>query len=287
LPDVPRGPRIPPVLSATAGLGQVEASWVRSPGAKESEVWLRDVTAGGSWERSAQHVTDTDHTLTGLPPWHHVQLQTAPIKGAWRAAPDAWSNVVDVEVLGDRLDAPVVSATAGGDGVATLHWDPVPGATSYAVQARPADQPGVWLDEGTTTAPSATVGDLLNRFGYVFRVRALRGDLTSDFSAEAGVKVPPLAAVRRVRVASTKRGIRTTALPVTAATSYTLRIATAKRCGRPPSRSRFSVAASGLTRTTKKLRLDGRAVWVQWVAARYGIEGELAPSSTACVRLRR
>jgi hypothetical protein len=195
--------------------------------------------------------------------------------------------VVDVEVPGDHLDAPLASATATSDGTATIRWDPVPGATSYAVQARPADQPGVWLDEGATTGASTTVGDLLNRFGYVFRVRALRGDLASAFSAEAPVTVPPLTAVRRVRVTVTRHGVRTVAKPVAAATSYTLRVATSRRCGRPPRASRFELAASGLTRTTKKLRLDARAVWVRWAAVRYGIEGELARSSTACVELPR
>lgn len=287
IPDVPRGPRLPPFLEAQSGVGHVALSWVRSPGANESEVWMRDVTAGGSWQRAAAHVTDTDFTVTGLPAWHHVQVQTAPVKGAWRAAHDAWSNVVEVEVLGDHLDAPVASATATSDGTATIRWDPVPGATSYAVQARPADQPGVWIDEGVTSGRSTTVGDLLNRFGYVFRVRALRGDLASAFSAEAPVTVPPLTAVHRVRVTVIRRGVRTVAKPVAAATSYTLRVATSRRCGRPPRDARFQLAASGLTRTTKKLRLDARAVWVRWVAVRYGIEGELAPSSTACVKLPR
>jgi len=288
IPDVPRGPRIPPLLSAhAAGAGEVTSSWVRSPGANESEVWLRDATAAGSWQRVAQHVTETSYLLADLPAWHHVQLQTAPIKGNWRAAQDAWSNVVDVEVLDDHLDQPAATVTATSAGVATVQWDRVLGATSYAVQARPADQPGVWLDESTTDALSWSVPDLLNRFAYVFWVRAMRGDLMSDFSAEAPVTVPPLPAVRHVRVIPTRRGVRTTAPPVTAATSYTLRVATAKRCGRPPASSRFAVVGSGLTRTAKRLRVDARAVWVQWVAVRYGIEGELAQSSTACARTRR
>jgi lysophospholipase L1-like esterase len=287
IPDVPRGPRLPPLLSAQPGVGEVALSWVRSPGANESEVWVRDVTAGGSWQRAGDHVTETDYTVAGLPAWHHVQVQTAPVKGAWRAAQDAWSNVVEAEVLGEHIDAPVASATATSDGTATLVWDPVPGATSYAVQARPADQPGAWLDEGATAGRSMAVRDLLNRFGYVFRVRALRGGLASVFSAEAPVTVPPLPAVRGVRVTVTRRGVRTTAAPVAAATSYTLRVATARRCGRPPSDTRFELAATGITRTAKKLRLDARAVWVRWVAVRYGIEGELAPASTACVKLPR
>ena len=210
-----------------------------------------------------------------------------PTKWDWRAREDAWSNVVGLQVLDDHLVAPAASVTAVPSGVATVAWHPVPGATSYAVQARPADQPGAWLDAGTTTGTAATVGDLLNTIGYVFRVRALRGELASPFSAEAPVTVPPLPAVRRVRVVATRSGVRTTARPVTAATSYTLRVATGMRCARPPRDTRFTIAASGLTRTSKRLRLDARAVWVRWVAVRKGIEGSQARSSTACVRLRR
>jgi hypothetical protein len=287
IPQVPLGPRIPPVLSASGGLRQAQLSWVRSPGSHQSEVWARDATAGGDWHLVLEHQTELGATVDGLAGWHRIQLQTAPYKGTQRAQPDAWSNVVEVEVLDDHLAAPAASAAATPDGVVTVRWTPVPGATSYVVQARPAEQPGAWLDQVSTTATSAVVGRLLNRFGYVFRVRALRGDLASAYSVEAPVTVPPLPAVRRVRVTATRSGVRTTALPVPAATSYTLRVATAKRCGRPPGSSRFVVAGSGLTRTTKTLRLEGRAVWVRWVAARNGIEGELARSSTACVPLRR
>jgi len=145
----------------------------------------------------------------------------------------------------------------------------------------------MWIDEGSTAAQSAIVADLLNRFAYVFRVRAERGALDSDFSAEAPVVVPPLSAVKRARLTTTTRGVRATALPVLAATSYTLRVATTRRCGRPPGNGRFRVAASGLVHTRKNLRVDAPAVWVRWVAVRYGIEGKLAPSSTACARLPR
>jgi lysophospholipase L1-like esterase len=286
IPQVPLGPRIPPVLSASGGLRQAELSWVRSPGSRQSEVWARDATIGGDWHLVLEHQTELSATVDGLPGWHQIQLQTAPYKGDLRAQPDAWSNMVEVEVRDDHLATPAVSATATPAGVATVAWASVPGALAYAVEGRSANQPGVWLDMGTTTRLSATVGGLLNRAGYVFRVRAVRGALASNFSVETLIVVPPLPAMRRVRVTAAKAGVRTTARSVSGATSYTLRVATTRRCGRPPVSSSFAVVASGLTRTSKRLRLDARAVWVQWVAARSGIEGELARSSTACVRLR-
>ena len=98
LPDVPVGPRTPPVLTPTARPGGVDLTWVRSPGAQQSEVWVRDLSAGSGWSRAADAVTGLGHSLSGLPVGHTVQVQTRPVKGFIVAQPDAWSNVVQVEV---------------------------------------------------------------------------------------------------------------------------------------------------------------------------------------------
>ena len=100
IPTVPLGPRIPPVLSATAGVGNVQLSWIRSPGSQKSDVYLRDVSAGGPFQKVASDQTGTAYTVTGLTAGHTVELQTRPYKGFWIAEPDAWSNVVQVQVLG-------------------------------------------------------------------------------------------------------------------------------------------------------------------------------------------
>ena len=285
VPNVPLGPRIPPVLSASGGLHQAALTWVRSPGSHESEIWARDVTTGEAWHRVAEHQTGTSVTLGALPGWHHVQLRTAPFKGTQRAAEDAWSNVVDVEVLDDHLDAPVPTATASPQGLASVRWAAVPGAASYTVQWRRSDQPDGWVGTVSTTVPSASVGGLANRTSYVFRVRAVRDALASRGDDEAGV--PPLGAVRRARLARTAHGVRATGTPVPVATSYTLRAATTASCAQAPRERRFTVAATGLGRPKKRLRIDARAVWVRWVAVREdGVEGDLVPSSTDCIRLR-
>ena len=101
LPEVPRGPRIRPVLTATSELGNVHLVWQRSPGAQESEVFVRDVTAGEDWRQVAAHVTGTTYDVAGLTGGHHLQVQVVPTKWGWRALEDAWSNVVDVEVGAD------------------------------------------------------------------------------------------------------------------------------------------------------------------------------------------
>ena len=96
LPVVPRGPRIPPVLTAAPAPDGADLSWVRSPGAQESEVWRRDATAGTAWQLVAEHVTGTTYSASGLVSGHRFQFQTRPSKGFWIAQPDAWSNVAEV-----------------------------------------------------------------------------------------------------------------------------------------------------------------------------------------------
>jgi len=108
------------------------------------------------------------------------------------------------QVLGDHLDRPAVTASARSDGTATVAWQPVPGATSYAVQWRRSDRAGR-RDAGRADGTSLDVRDLVSRVGYSFRVRAKRAGLVSDFSAESATRVPPVAAVASVAVASCAR----------------------------------------------------------------------------------
>ena len=144
IPTVPLGPRIPPVLSATAGVGTVQLSWIRSPGSQKSDVYARDVTAGGPFQKVASDQTGTAYTVAGLTAQHQVQLQTRPYKGFWLAEPDAWSNVVAVTVL-DTLTPPVVvqvPALAPVQGVRVhrsrhgirTSAEAVTGATSYTLR---------------------------------------------------------------------------------------------------------------------------------------------------------
>ena len=287
LPEVPLGPRIPPTLSATGGLHQALVGWVRSPGSHQSEIWARDVTAAEGWHRVAEHETGISATVGGLPGWHRVQLRTAPFKGTQRAAEDAWSNVVEVEVLDDHLDRPVATAKAAADGVATVGWAAVPGATSYAVQWRRSDRADGWAGAVSAPGTAAKVGGLANRAGYVFRVRAERGGLVGDWSDQVATTVPALAAVTGARVTRSARLLKARARPVAFATSYILEAAAAPSCRRAPRSRAFEVVAAGLTTPTKRFRFPGRAVWVRWVAVRDGVEGHVAATSTACVRRRK
>ena len=279
------GPRLRPVLSATPALHGANLQWLRSPGSPETETWLRDLTVGQDWHRVGDRTTAETASLTGLADWHRIEVKVLPVKGQ-PGPEDAFSNVVGLEVLGDRLAVPSPGAHASASGVVDVSWAPVPGATSYTLQWSPAAKPLTWQTV-SATPPSVEITGLASRAGYRFRVRAERGPLLGDFSAPAAVVVPGLAPVRKARVTRTAHGVRATGHHVLDATSYTLRMATSGSCARVPRARRFTVAATGLTTPAARLRLEARAVWVRWVAVRGGVEGDLAPSSTACVRLGR
>lgn len=288
LPDVPRGPRIPPVLSGAPGVREVEVTWQRSPGATEYDLSLRDLTTGGGWHQVADALTDArpSAVIGDLPAWHRVQLQLAPTKGLWRAEPDAWSNVVELEVQGDSLARARPEVSVRPDGTATVEWRAVLGAAAYEVQWRPAEQPDGWRDAGSTSMTSAVVDRLTSRSQYAFRIRALRGPVTGAWS-EVVASVPPVPPVRAHAVVTNTGAIRAFAAPVPAATSYTLRVATAASCSRPPGPRRFRVLAARILQPVRRFRSHGRASWVRWVAVRGEVEGAVGASSTACVRLPR
>ena len=194
--------------------------------------------------------------------------------------------MVDVQVLDDHLDRPAAATSkATAEGVATVAWAAVPGATSYAVQWRRADQPGGWLGTVSVPGSTATVTGLGNRAGYAFRVRAERGPLAGDWSDETVTRVPALAAVTGARVTRSAGALKARGRPVAFATSYTLKAAAAPSCRQSPRGGKFEVIAAGLTTPAKRFRLTGRSVWVRWVATRGGVKGDIAAGSSACVRL--
>ncbi len=284
LAQTPVGPRLRPVLSVLPVLHGADLHWQRSPGAPETDVWLRDLTAGEGWHRVGDRTTAETASLAGLADWHRVEVKVLPVKGQ-PGPEDAFSNLVGLEVPGDRLAVPVPAVTSQPAGTAAVTWASVPGATAYTLQWRPVDQPGAWQTQLLPQA-SAQVTGLRNRLRYVFQVRAERPGLLGEFSSAVASVVPALAPVRRARVTRSGRGLRATGRPVPAAASYRLRVAGSSSCARAPRDRRFAIAADGLSRPTKRLRADARAVWIRWVAVRDGVEGDLAASSTDCVRLR-
>jgi len=280
------GPRFPAVPAApTTALHSVHLTWTRSPGAPETDVYARDVTTGEPWHQVGPRTQDTEATIDGLPGWHWFEFKLLPVKGQ-PAADDMFSDVVAAEVPGDALGSPTPTVLAGPDGTATARWQPVLGATAYAVQWRPSDS-AAWTSPEGTVATSYALSGLTSGTDVELRVRAVRGSLVGSWSDVVTARVPALPAVARVDVRGTARGFWTSARPVAGADGYTLRVATVARCGHPPRMRRFTVAAAGLARPVRRVVTDAAAVWVRWTASRGGVEGEVASSSSRCLTLRR
>ena len=204
--------------------------------------------------------------------------------------------------LGPRI-SPQLSATTG-IGSVQLSWVRSPGSQESEVWARDVTAGEAWHRVAEhVTGLGYTVTGLPAAHRVQARTEPLKGFLVAQPDAWSNVvevvvpdtsvpvsipvTVAAPAPVQGVRVRRTKHGVRTTAEAVPGATSYTLKVARTARCGQVPSDTRFTVAASGLVRPTKKLRLRSGAVWVRWVAVRDGVEGDMAPSSSACAKLPR
>ena len=280
------GPRFPAVPDPPAtALRSLHLIWTRSPGAPETDVYARDVTAGEPWHRVGPRTQATDATLDGLPAWHWFELKLLPVKGQV-AADDMFSVVVSAEVPGDALEGPTPTASALADGTARVAWPPVLGASAYTVQWRPVGSEA-WALTDEAVATSYAVSGLTGRASVEFRVRATRGGLVGDWSAPVGAYVPPLPAVGRVAVSRTAHGFRTEARPVPGADGYTLRVAPVTACVRTPAARRFTVAVAGLARPVRRVAARAPAVWVRWTASLGGVEGAVARSSSRCITLRR
>lgn len=96
LPDVEVGPRLAPILSATAGDGQVELAWTAPPGASEYRLFQRDVALGEDFFRRPERLVGEYFVVKDLINGHAYEFKLEAIKGFRAAAADIRSNVVRV-----------------------------------------------------------------------------------------------------------------------------------------------------------------------------------------------
>jgi lysophospholipase L1-like esterase len=169
LPEVPLGPRIPPVLEVIPGDREASLSWIRSPGATSHRVWRRS----GDSDDPAVLVAEVDGSGwldTGLDNATDYTYQVQPIKGTTQALPDAWSAPVTVVPLVDvPADAPLLTVRETRHKYVRLGWEDALGVRDYLVW---------WREEGADwSVRSATGRDLV--------LTPLRAGVRHEFSVAA------------------------------------------------------------------------------------------------------
>jgi hypothetical protein len=139
LPEPPVGPRVPAVLSAIPGDGQVSLSWQLPPGGTAVLVSARDVTEGTAWQQLPIALGGGAWVSGGLTNGDTYAYRVNVLKHDC-IAQDVVSNVVSV-VPGPDTPGAVTGLTVDPvDHGFAAQWTAPPGATSYQVWIRPTGQ---------------------------------------------------------------------------------------------------------------------------------------------------
>jgi len=173
-----------PVVTATAGDGSVSLSWNAIPGASKYAVAYQN--DDGSWNTLTTSCTDTGYTARNL-------IAGKTYTFLIQSYTDRWSSFDSTDYAkavptGTRV--PAVTASAVGNGSATLTWGAISGASKYAVAYQNAD--GSWTTLTLScTGTSYTATGLTNGQAYTFLVQSYT-DGWSNFSSTDYVHVTPV-----------------------------------------------------------------------------------------------
>ncbi|WP_342471678.1 S-layer homology domain-containing protein [Metasolibacillus sp. FSL H7-0170] len=197
-----------------------------------------EVASGTTVALSSSTVgADVYYTTDGSTPTASSTLYSAPIivtSAMTIKAIAVMSGMSDSAVMSESyiintLDAPVISASAVGDGHATISWSPISGATSYRVyQSTSSGSYGAAEATVDSTVYSSNFTGLTNGTTYYFVVRAVSGGTESSNSNEVSVTpAPALAPIGTAAIAGVTAPV-TGSTPVTTLAStpeYTATIA--------------------------------------------------------------
>jgi len=172
------------VLFARAGYERVDLSWDPAPGAVSYKVYR--ATTGGDYT-AIETVTDEDYTDSGLSNGTSYQY----VVDALNASPYVVrSNEVQASPV-ESMPAPANVRAVSGNTQATVTWDRVGPATSYALEI--AESPGGdAVRTVSASEASHTATGLTNNQAYYFRVRANAPNLIATSSEVSAVPTAAL-----------------------------------------------------------------------------------------------
>ncbi|MBO4205654.1 fibronectin type III domain-containing protein [Micromonospora echinofusca] len=182
-------PAAPTGLTATAGNGQATLSWTASTtGNVTYNVYQRNASANGSWQKLALPVTGTSMTAAYLANGSTYEFK---VSASNASGTGGFSNVASARPM-PPPPSPASGLTATpGDGKVTLRWtaSPTPNV-SYWVELR--SNGGSWrrLPVALSTCCTYTVNILTNGITYDFRLFAV--NITSESGASNIASARPM-----------------------------------------------------------------------------------------------
>ncbi|MGV9764094.1 fibronectin type III domain-containing protein [Micromonospora tulbaghiae] len=188
-------PSAPTNLKATAGNGQVSLSWTGPWAGAWFWLYTRDVTAGGSWQRSTYPITNGTSTVAGYLTNGHTYAFYVTTIGADGAPDSGPSNTVQATPRMPVPPAPTnLTATASSDGTIRLNWSSSGAGIWYWVYSRDVTAGGSFtrskypVSSGTTF----TAGYLTLKHSYAFYVTAFNdgGESAKSNTAQATAAIP-------------------------------------------------------------------------------------------------
>lgn len=262
----------------------LRVTWAASLGAESYTVWFRgrghDVDLRSRVTNSLE--VELEDLVAGNP--YDVWVEAANLSGVGPA-----SEAVQAVPLGPEVGLPGhVVATASSQTTALVTWDPVPEATGYWVQYRPAREPEWWTVGVDAPSTELVLSDLAPGTDYRVRMLAYHQRILGGLSPETAfaTPLPRLGAVRRVRARSPRpRRLRTWGGPVAYADGYQLARARARSCRRRPPGRAFRSKRQVHERPAARLRVRAGVHWVRWRAVRGDEHGPVVRRSYACVRV--
>ena len=160
--------------------GKVTLTWDPVDGANKYAIAC--YKGNNTYETYTLDCTNTDYTITGLENGKTYEFLVQAYLG------DHWSSYS----IRDHIECTVIpqpkpTVSSVGDGTVTLSWDPIPGATKYAISSQ---NPGVNYSIDCTDA-TYTISNLANGREYSFLVQAYVDGKWSSYSEYNYVKATP------------------------------------------------------------------------------------------------